>query len=211
MTNRALAVAIVCCFALGFGCATDKTKQFKEDLGQIVPDNTAQKQEAVRLVNQAYEVYHDNEMAEEKRVAQAQALLERAIKLDPGFATAHMNLGVLHLEHDNLPTAVTLFREAQKRMPSDSRPSYHLGVAYYEMGHAREAITAYLKAVQIDPSDLRAVRGLALACRSIHYADDTTLEVLQRSEMMEPSEEWRQLMSREITRQKRQLDVSRPR
>lgn len=208
MTNRALAVAIISCLALALGCATDKTKQFKEDLGQIVPDNTAQKQEAVRLVNQAYGVYHDNDRAEEKRVAEAENLLRRAIQLDPGFATAHMNLGVLYLEHEDLPTAVKLFRTAQQLMPGDSRPSYHLGVAYYKMGHAREAINAHLNAIKIDESDVRAARGLTLACRSIYYADDTTLETLRRAEMMEPNDEWREIMSREITRQKRMLEMS---
>ncbi|MEQ8316486.1 MAG: tetratricopeptide repeat protein [Phycisphaerales bacterium] len=208
MTNRALAVAILSCLVCAFGCATDRTEEFKRDLGGIVPDDTAQKQEAVRLVNQAYEVYHDNDRKQERRVAEAAALLERAIGLDPGFATAHLNLGVLHLENENLPMSVRFFRQAHLLMPGDSRPSYHLGVAYYRMGHAREAIDAYVRAIDIDESDIRAVRGLALACRSIHYADDTTLEVLQRSEMLEPDQEWRELMAREIDRQQRKLEMS---
>lgn len=208
MTNRALAVAILSCLACALGCATDRTEDFKRDLGEIVPDNTAEKQEAVRLVNEAYEVYHDNGRKNERRVAEAAALLERAIRLDPGFATAYLNLGVLHLENDNLPIAVTYFRRAHLLMPGDSRPSYHLGVAYYKMGHAREAIDTYVRAIEIDESDIRAVRGLALACRSIHYADDTTLELLRRSEMLEPDQEWRELMAREITRQERKLEMS---
>ncbi len=208
MTNRALAVAIISCLSLALGCATDSTKQFKEDLGEIVPDNTAQKQAAVRRVNQAYVVYHDNDREEAKRVEEARELLEEAIRLDPGFATAYMNLGVLYLENQDLATAVKLFRRAQQLMPGDSRPSYHLGVAYYKMGHAREAINAHLNAIKIDESDLRAARGLTLACRSIYYADDTTLETLRRAEMMEPSDEWREIMSREITRQKRKLEMS---
>lgn len=207
MTNRALAAAILSCVVLGLGCQADKTQDFKNDLNLAAPDTTAQKREAVVLVNQAYAVYHDNEKAEDVRVREAAALLERAIRLDSGFATAHLNLGVLHLEQEDLPTAVRLLRTAQRLMPSDSRPSYHLGVAYYRMGHARQAIDTFKLAIQIDAADVRSVRGLALACRSIHYADDSTLETLKRSQLMEPDEQWRHMIDREITRQQRQLDM----
>lgn len=207
MTNRVLAVATISFVAFALGCATDKTDQFKIDLQQITPDTTAQQREAVVLVNRAYQVYHDNDRSKDNRVREAARMLEQAIQLDPGFATAHMNLGVLHLEQENLPTAVVLLRDAQRLLPSDSRPSYFLGVAYYKMGHAKAAIDSYLIAIQIDQADVRAVRGLTLACRSIHYADDTTLEVLQRSQIREPDEEWRHIIDREIIRQERQLDM----
>lgn len=207
MTTRALAVAMVSLCVIGFGCASNKADGFRRDLAPLVQDNTAQKREAVTLVDRAYVVYHDDQRKEEKRVSEAAALLEEAIRIDPGFATAHLNLGVLHLEQDNLPTAVSLLRTAQRLMPSDSRPSYHLGVAYYRMGHAKPAIDTFLTAIQTTPSDVQSVRGLALACRSIHYADDTTLEVLKRSQLMEPDEAWRHLVEREITRQQRLLGM----
>ncbi|MFI4883094.1 MAG: tetratricopeptide repeat protein [Phycisphaerales bacterium JB064] len=206
MTYRALAVAILACCAAGLGCA-DKKQQFVNDLSPMVEDNTAQKREAIQLVDQAFKVYYDQDREEEKRVREAAQLLERAIRLDPGFATARLNLGVLNLEQDNLPTAVSLLRDAQRLMPGDPRPSYHLGVAYYRMGHGKAAIETFLTALQIDQADVMSARGLALSCRSIHYADDTTLEVLERSQMMEADEDWRHLIDREITRQKRQLDM----
>ena len=206
MTRRALAVAVFSCFALQFGCA-DKKQQFVDDLRPMALDNTAQTREAVQLVDRAYAAYHDTDRDEDRRVAEAKAFLERAIALDPGFATAYLNLGVLHLEHNNLPTAITLLRNAQRLMPSDSRPSYHLGVAYYRMGRSRDAIEAFQDAIRIDDADIMAIRGLALACRSIHYADDTTLEVLERSRFMEPDSTWRELVDREITRQRRKLEM----
>lgn len=206
MTYRALSVAILACCAVQLGCA-DKKQRFVNDLSPLVQDNTAQKREAIELVDRAYAVYYDEDRREEQRVREAARMLEQAIALDPGFATAHLNLGVLHLEQDNLPTAVSVLRTAQRLMPSDSRPSYHLGVAYYRMGHGKAAIDTFLRAIQIDQSDVMSVRGLALACRSIHYADDTTLEVLDRSQLMEADEAWRHLVDREITRQRRQLDM----
>ncbi len=207
MTNRVLAIAILSFAVFSVGCKSNDTEQFKKDLGQMVPDTSAQKREAITLVNRAYEVYHDNDRSEEERVREAARLLENAIQLDPGFATAHLNLGVLHLEQNNLPAAVALLERAKVLMPSDSRPSYHLGVTFYRMGRAKLAIDEFLKAVRIDDSDQRAVRGLTLACRSVHYADDTTLEVLERSELNEPDAEWRHIIDREIIRQKRQLEV----
>ena len=207
MTYRVVAMAILMCGVFIVGCAGNKTEQFRNDLSPIVNDNTAEKREAIVLVDRAYAAYYNEDRKEEVRVREATELLQRAIQLDPGFATAHLNLGVLHLEQDNLPTAVALLRTAQRLMPSDARPGYHLGVAYYRMGHARPAIETFVESIRVDPSSVMSVRGLALACRSIHYADDTTLEVLERSQLMEPDEEWRRLYDREITRQRRQLEL----
>ena len=212
MTIRAMARAISWCsvgvalWAAG-GCATDKTERFKQDLSPLVEDNTAQTREAIELVDRAYETYYNEERKKEVRVREAAQLLQRAIEVDPGFATAHLNLGVLHLEQDNLPSAVALLRTAQRLMPSDPRPGYHLGVAYYRMGHARPAIDTFLESIQVDPSNVMAARGLALACRSISYADDTTLEIIERSQMLEPDGDWRELFDREVTRQRRQLEL----
>jgi len=212
MTTRPMACAIFVCgigawLSISVGCATDKTERLRQDLSPLVEDNTAQKREAVVLVDRAYNAYYDEERKEEARVRDAAELLQRAIQLDPGFATAHLNLGVLHLEQEDLPTAVIRLRTAQRLMPGDPRPAYHLGVAYYRMRHAEPAIDMFLESIQVDPSNVLAVRGLALACRSIHYADDTTLEILERSQFLEPDEDWRRLYDREVTRQQRQLEL----
>ena len=207
MMNRAMAVAILMCGLLATGCAQSKTEQFRNDLSPIVNDNTAEKREAIVLVDRAYSVYYNEGRKEEQRIREAAELLQQAIQLDPGFATAHLNLGVLHLEQENLPTAVVRLRAAQRLMPGDARPGYHLGVAYYRMGHAAPAIETFVEAIRVDPSNIMSVRGLVLACRSIYHADDTTLEILERSQLIEPDAEWRQLYDREITRQRRQLEL----
>lgn len=199
-------VVLVAYASLGGACVS-KEDRLIHDLGVMVPDNTAQKREAVELVDRAYRAYHDASKSEQRRVVEAAELLERAIRLDPGFATAHLNLGVLHLEQENYPTAISLLRRAQLLMPSDARPSYHLGVTYYKMGHSRAAIDSFLEAAQADPADHRAIRGLALACRSVHYATDMTVEVLRRARTLEPDENWRRIVDREIARQQRQLEV----
>lgn len=207
MTNRVLALPVMCFLAVLVGCSGNKTDRFVNDLSPIVQDNTAQKREAIELVDRAYNVYYNERRDEDERVREAAELLEQAIQLDPGFATAHLNLGVLHLEQENLPTAVSRLRTAQRLMPGDSRPGYHLGVAYYRMGHAKPAVDTFVEALRVDPANIMAVRGLALACRSIYYADDSTVELLERGQMMEPDEDWRQLIDREIKRQVRQLEM----
>jgi len=206
MMCRVLFLAALSMGLVASGCA-DRKQRFVNDLSPLVEDDTAQQREAVDLVDRAYQTYYNENRDEEERVAEAAGLLEQAIRLDPGFATAHLNLGVLYLEQDNLPMAVAILRNAQRLMPADPRPSYHLGVAYYRMGHAKAAIDTFLSAIQVDQADVRSVRGLALACRSIHYADDTTLEVLDRSQVMEPDADWREMIDREVTRQRRQLEM----
>lgn len=209
-TVRARPAHAACLFAAALllgACAGGGDREGPSpDFRLELPDDTAQQREAVRLVNAAYEAYYDQSRKPEQRVQQAASMLQRAITLDPGFGSAHLNLGVLYLEQGAYPTAINALRAAQRLKPSDPLPSYHLGVAYERIRRYEQAIEAYQTALRIDPDHLRSMRGLVSSCRRSLHADYSTLEIIRRAQLLEVDEQWRRQMEREVTRQERRLE-----
>ncbi|MEO1007298.1 MAG: tetratricopeptide repeat protein [Planctomycetota bacterium] len=201
-----LCLAVLAGALLLAGCASDGRRSAAEfDLG--IPDTTAQQRQAIELVNRGYELYHDEDRDYEKRSREAAELFRRAISLDPGFASAHFNLGVFYLDNQAYPSAIQSFRTAQILTPADSRAAYHLGVAYASMRRHDRAIEAYQDALLVNPNDLLAMRGLMASCRRSLYADHATLEAIRRGLELETSREWRGHMEREVTRQEQLLEL----
>ncbi len=63
----------------------------------------------------------------------------------PGFAEAHMNLGLIYQLQDRAPEAMAQFRQALKIKPTLAGANFFLGVDYCKNGEGRKAIP-YLKA-----------------------------------------------------------------
>ncbi len=67
------------------------------------------------------------------------------LKLDPGFAEIHMNLGLIYQLQDRQAEAIRQFRAALKLKPSLTGANFFLGVNYCRQGDGAAAIP-YLKA-----------------------------------------------------------------
>jgi tetratricopeptide (TPR) repeat protein len=63
------------------------------------------------------------------------ALFQRAIVLDPNFARAHYQLGVLHAEHGDYNDAVREYEAAVRLAPDLKEAHYRLAGAYRHTGH----------------------------------------------------------------------------
>ncbi|MDQ3069129.1 MAG: tetratricopeptide repeat-containing serine/threonine-protein kinase [Acidobacteriota bacterium] len=76
---------------------------------------------------------------------------QRAISLDPNYATAHHWYGLLKSglgEHD---AALSLLAEAQRLEPLSGIIAANFGRVYYYAGRNDEALATHLKAMQLDP------------------------------------------------------------
>jgi tetratricopeptide (TPR) repeat protein len=87
-----------------------------------------------------------------QRFKQAKKELERATRLDPGFADAFNNLGVVFYLQRKYENAVKWYDKAIKLRPDSASYYCNLGAAYFSKREFEKATFAYNRAVQLDPA-----------------------------------------------------------
>lgn len=70
---------------------------------------------------------------------QVESLLTHAIHLDPKFASAYLQLGILHSEKKNYPQAISDYRQAIQADLNLEEAHYRLGQAYRQVGDTANA------------------------------------------------------------------------
>jgi tetratricopeptide (TPR) repeat protein len=88
---------------------------------------------------------------------------KRAIKVDPDYTYAHLNLGVAYLKSHMQKNAVQALKRLTRIDPDDAKGHYNLGVAYYESGKYKDAIEAFKQAIRINPDFVDAHYNLGKA------------------------------------------------
>jgi tetratricopeptide (TPR) repeat protein len=68
------------------------------------------------------------------RAAQVESLLRSAIHLDPKYAAAYLQLGILHSEQNDYPAAITDYQQAIQADPQMEQVHYRLAQAYRHVG-----------------------------------------------------------------------------
>jgi tetratricopeptide (TPR) repeat protein len=68
-----------------------------------------------------------------------ESLLNRAIQLDPKFAAAYLQLGILHAEQKEYPRAIADYQQAIQMDPKMREAHYRLAQAYRQVGDAAQA------------------------------------------------------------------------
>jgi tetratricopeptide (TPR) repeat protein len=71
--------------------------------------------------------------------AQVEALLRNAIRLNPKYAAAHLQLGIMHSEQKNYPQAISDYQQALRADPEMEEAHYRLAQAYRRVGDAAKA------------------------------------------------------------------------
>lgn len=92
-----------------------------------------------------------------------QAILERAVSLDPTHATARMELGAFFLQINRAEEALTQYQEACRLDPDNSDGPYNLGGAMLRLGRLKEAEDAYREALRLKPDHGRCWINLGIA------------------------------------------------
>jgi tetratricopeptide (TPR) repeat protein len=68
-----------------------------------------------------------------------EALLQTAIHVDPNFAAAHLQLGILYSERKNLPAALAAYQKAAESNPDLPDAHYRLAQLYRQVGEKSKA------------------------------------------------------------------------
>ncbi len=149
--------------------AANKATQAREflQIGEV--------QKAVDLYNQAIqETPRDARMLfnlalalDQKHDFQSEeATIEKAIDIDPNFASAHNQLGVLHLQAGRIESAEQEFRGAISLNPHYAEAQNNLGTLYGQQGNDAAAERLFRQAIESNPGYAEAFVNLAATLAS---------------------------------------------
>lgn len=119
------------------------------------------------------------------RLQEAVQCYRQATRIDPDFAEAHYNLGVVLLLQGNAKDAVDSFHRAIAVKPEYFEAHTNLGAALELLGNAEEAITAYRQALRANPSHARAHCNLGGTLQTLKNPDEA-LAALEIALALEP-------------------------
>ncbi len=104
---------------------------------------------------------------EQRCPVEAETAYRRAISLDPGFTSAHVNLGTLRYNAQDFAEAERCYREAIRLDQDYALAWYNLGNALDETGRMAEAVDAYATAIRLVPGYADAHYNVALTCEKL--------------------------------------------
>ncbi len=86
-----------------------------------------------------------------ERLAEAQAMLQRAVGLDPHDGALIDSLGFVHLKEGQTKQALELLTEAVELTPDDAEVNAHLGDAFWQAGQKLQADYQWQRALALNP------------------------------------------------------------
>jgi Tfp pilus assembly protein PilF len=96
------------------------------------------------------------------RLAEAAEHLEKAVRFNPRFAAAHVNLGIVRTAQENPDEAAAHFRQALSINPLDARTLVRLADVLQKQGRLEDAAAAGRRAASLAPGEARAYFGLGM-------------------------------------------------
>jgi superkiller protein 3 len=115
----------------------------------------------------------------------AQTDYQAVLDIDPQYAPALTNLGVVAYQTGDLDQAISLFQQALAIEPEDTETIYLLGAAYLNQDRRDEARAQFERAIELDPELAPAHIGLG----NIHLLDkdyERAVAALQRALELAP-------------------------
>jgi tetratricopeptide (TPR) repeat protein len=102
----------------------------------------AQQQPGNSLANYLYAMAilkRQEQLPNTQMMAQAEALLTKAVTIDPQYADAYLQLGILSFSRRNLDQAIGYYTKAIEANPQLGEAHYRLGVTYDRIGQPEKA------------------------------------------------------------------------
>lgn len=140
-------------------------------VGPLFAGCDAKRAEALQLVERGLQAASENGELE------AEKLFSEAANICPDCGEAHLNRGVLQLQHYRNPgEAVASLEKAAKLLPTDVSAHYYLGVALQDLGKAALAEAAFGEALKINAGHAPSLFHLG----QLQEAADKPLEAASR-------------------------------
>lgn len=130
---------------VGLG-AIDLERGHSEEAIQVIRARLRQKPEDASLLYLLGEnLIRSGASPGQPAYTEAQAALEKSVKLDPKLCLPHISLGSIYLDEDRYADAAIQFEQARTNDPAEKASYSHLAVAYRYLGQpekAKEALNA---------------------------------------------------------------------
>ena len=90
-----------------------------------------------------------------------------ALEIDSQMSNAHLNLGKLYHDRNELKEAEAHYQAAATSAPDNPAPRFNLGVLMEDLKRPLDAMIAYREAIQLDAAFADAHYNLGLLCESL--------------------------------------------
>jgi Flp pilus assembly protein TadD len=108
----------------------------------------------------------------QNRLAEAEPFYLKAVTLDPDFAEAWMNLGLVRLRRGALADALWCQRQALHIDPDSADAHNNLGMVHYAQGHIAEAENCFRSALRLRPAHANATLNLGSARQIQNHVEE---------------------------------------
>lgn len=106
----------------------------------------------------------------------AMAAFEKALEIQPGFAMAHRDLGIILLQKARYSEAATHLKQAADLGLAHARLYNFLGIAYSRTGRYQDAVKVYTKALDKEPDFAEAHLNLSYVYEKLNRPQSARLQ-----------------------------------
>jgi tetratricopeptide (TPR) repeat protein len=124
---------------------------------------------------------------QERRLSSAQQTLETHLAVEPGDFRAHLLLGIVYSEQNQMAKSVQHLRHAIRLRPQEPAPHNSLGLVLMRQKKPAEALSEFKTAVGLAPRDLPVWLNLFQAQLSMKKFDDAQSSAEKIGNLAEPS------------------------
>jgi len=112
-------------------------------------------------------------LVDDGRQEDAVGELERLLVMDPEFAMAHNDLGILYYGQGDKEKALNHYEKAVRIDPHNLTFQKNLADFYLvESGRVEDALAIYNKVLEVDFGDVEALMSMGLICKALERPDD---------------------------------------
>jgi tetratricopeptide (TPR) repeat protein len=120
--------------------------------------------------------YLGNAFYRDKKHENGEKSYKECLRINPDFAEAHYNLGVLLNEMGRKEDAEAEYRDALRINPDDAKAHNNLGILLKDMGRKEDAEAEYRDALRINPDFAEAHNNLGVLLKDMGRKEDAEAE-----------------------------------
>jgi len=129
--------------------------------------------------NSGVDLYHQRDYA---KAIQA---YQKVIEIDPGYAEAYNNLGIIYQEAGDFDRALSTYQKAVEINPRYEKALNNLGVLLYLKGRYEESVRAFQKALTLNANNIESHINLGILFKKQGQVDQA-IESYQRALAINP-------------------------